>query len=134
MREELAKTSFNPYILLVEDDLIVQQIHRRKLEDFGCTVDSAVNGKEALDKCKNQYNLIVMDWGLPDLDGITVCKQIRKYESNNHLSHVPIVMITAYLQTSEMHQTCSNAGINQVFEKPIIDDDTWTNLLKEAIK
>jgi len=127
-------SSIGLHILLVEDDLLVQMIHRQKLEKLGCIVHVATNGREALEKCKNNYGLILLDWGLPDIDGIQVCRGIRQYEHINELPRVPIVMITAYPRTPEAEQICHEAGADAVIVKPIVEDQIWQQLALNQFK
>lgn len=122
------------HILLVEDDLLVQMIHRQKLEKLGCVVHVVPNGKEALEKSKSQYGLILLDWGLPDIDGIQVCRTIRQYEHINELPRVPIVIITAYPRTPETEKTCHEAGADAVIVKPVVEDYIWQQLVMKHFK
>ena len=77
-------------ILVVEDEVAICNLLRSELEAEGHTVYQAFDGQEALNATE-QYNpqLIILDWMLPKLDGLTVCRRIRQ----NHL--VPIIMLTA---------------------------------------
>ena len=118
------------HVLLVEDDVLVHKIHRKRLEMLGCTVDSVTNGTDALAIFDGSYDLILLDLGLPDISGLEVCKQIRKYEKQKYLSRVPIVLITAYPKTIEMQQECVAAGIDRILNKPLIDDSVWMSLLE----
>jgi len=77
-------------ILVVDDEkLIVKGIHFSLLQD-GFEVDCAYDGAEALNMAKNgKYDVILLDVMLPEMDGFTVCQQIRSF------SDVPIIMLTA---------------------------------------
>src|SRR5690348_15265429 len=81
-------------ILFVEDEPIVRMITCAMLVELGYMLDSAINGKEALTKFFNGYDLIFMDLGLPDISGIEVTAEIRRLESIQ--KHTPIVAYTAY--------------------------------------
>lgn len=128
------KAKHKPRILLVEDELIVQKVHRIKLEKLGCIVDVATNGIKALELYKNGYNLILLDCGLPDISGIDVGKIIRQYEQEHSLIHVPMVMVTAYIDDEKLQQECNNAGINELITKPIKEDVQWETLLKRWLR
>lgn len=108
-------------ILLVEDDAIVQKVHKTMLEKLGCNVDCAVTGAEALEKASGNYDLIFMDVGLPDISGTDVVKKIRgdKKSSNNV---TPIVGLTGY-DTQEDHESCFAVGMSDVAIKPIKPDE-----------
>lgn len=77
-------------ILVVEDEIDICNLLRSELEAEGHTVFQAFDGKVALDLVE-QHNpqLIILDWMLPGLDGLSVCRRIRQ----NHLT--PIIMLTA---------------------------------------
>jgi len=117
------------HVLLVEDTPSIQMIHSKKLESLGCTFDLAKDGKEALEKMKNKYDLILMDLGLPDMDGIEVCRHIRQYEEENKLPRVPIAMITASPETLETKQGYKEVGIDIVLAKPVVEDRVWCQLI-----
>ncbi|WP_421385285.1 response regulator transcription factor [Bacillus salacetis] len=77
-------------ILLVEDEINVAQFIQLELEHEGYTVTMARDGSEAMDCfAEQQFNVILLDWMLPKLDGLEVCRRIRK------TSDVPIIMLTA---------------------------------------
>ncbi|HEX4044623.1 MAG TPA: response regulator [Gammaproteobacteria bacterium] len=105
-----------PRILLVEDELVVQKIHRELLEKIGYAVDTASTGAEALEKSSRGYNLIFMDLGLPDIGGVQVAKIIRAHEKNGN--RVPIIGLTAF-PIEEVQSACINAGMDCVYNKPI---------------
>jgi CheY-like chemotaxis protein len=112
-------------ILLVEDSAIVMMAHRGMLEQFGCHVDVAEDGNQALTMAQQPYDLIFMDLGLPYLSGIEVTCKLR--QSTKHQT-VPIVGLTAcYL--ADVEQECLTAGMNQVLGKP-----TTTAELEQVIR
>ena len=77
-------------ILLVDDEPLILKGLKYSLEQEGYETDSALNGEEALDKFfSNDFDLILLDVMLPEMDGIAVCQRIREH------SNVPIIMITA---------------------------------------
>lgn len=78
-------------ILVVEDDHKICAYVKRGLEEQGYAVDAAYTGLEALDWAEAApYDLIILDLMLPEMDGITVCKQLRQRGDR-----VPILMLTA---------------------------------------
>lgn len=105
-----------PRVLLVEDDDLIQIIHRNMLVSLGCEVEIASSGQEALAKIENSYDLICMDVGLPDMSGIDVIAQIRNHESSER--HVPILVMTAYTNEGTKKE-CIDAGANTVIYKPV---------------
>lgn len=104
------------HILLVEDDLIIQKVHSAMLEKIGWDVEIAANAHEALDKFDEGYDAILMDVGLPDMNGIECAAEIRKREKGD--SHVPIIGLTGYGQESYINN-CLKAGMDDVATKPI---------------
>lgn len=77
-------------ILIVEDELSIAELERDYLEISEYVVDIECNGRKGLIKAKEeQYDLVILDLMLPDLDGFEICKQIRK------VKEIPIIMISA---------------------------------------
>ncbi len=115
-RSPPSTTAEQPQVLLVEDDLIVQKVHKKMLENAGCKVDVAKDGKETLTLYKRGYDLIFMDVGLPGMSGLEVTKQIRQQEGTQN--HTPIVAMTAFVH-EEDRNNCLAAGMDGVATKPI---------------
>ncbi len=89
-RPILATTAMATKILIVDDEPWVVQAVRRYLEEAHFEVISAYDGAEALAQFERHApDLIILDWLLPELDGISVAQRIRK------TSDVPIIMLTA---------------------------------------
>jgi two-component system OmpR family response regulator len=77
-------------ILAVDDDLHIREVIRVALRKAGMTVTEARDGKEGLARfAADRPDLIILDIGMPELDGLEVCRQIRKS------SDVPILFLTA---------------------------------------
>ncbi len=72
------------YCLIVEDQPIVALIEKILLVEQGCEVDIVENGEEAIQQAqKNQYDFILMDIGLPGIDGYEATKNVRDLEKNS---------------------------------------------------
>jgi two-component system aerobic respiration control sensor histidine kinase ArcB len=85
---------------------------------MNCSADIAESGKKALDLWKaNDYDLIFMDIGLPDMDGHEVTRHIRLQELTRN-THVPIIALTAHAG-DENKKRCIDAGMNAVLIKPL---------------
>jgi CheY-like chemotaxis protein len=111
------KTISQPWVLLVEDDQIIQRIHKKNLSDLGCRVDVAGDGKKAVEMAAaHEYHLILMDVGLPSLNGIEAAAAIRRHE--NFIKHTPIVGLTGY-SDDETQKECKAAGMDEVIVKPV---------------
>jgi DNA-binding response OmpR family regulator len=78
-------------ILIVEDELRIAAYIKRGLEEQGYAVDSAFNGREALECAQTvDYDVIVLDIMLPEIDGLAVCRQLRKRKCRT-----PVLMLSA---------------------------------------
>jgi DNA-binding response OmpR family regulator len=77
-------------ILVVDDEFRIRQIIRKYAEFEGFEVEEAVDGMQAISICRQQeFDLIIMDVMMPELDGFSACKEIRKFCST------PIIMLSA---------------------------------------
>ena len=77
-------------ILVVDDEYRIRQIIRKYAEFEGYEVDEAVDGMQAIEVChRNQFDLIIMDVMMPELDGFSACREIRKF------TQTPIIMLSA---------------------------------------
>ena len=77
-------------ILLVEDDRDIAELERDYLELNGFAVDMEMNGREGLEKAlAEDYDLLLLDVVLPDLDGLAICKAVREQKE------IPILLVTA---------------------------------------
>lgn len=76
-------------ILIIEDEKKIADIVRSYLERDGFNVTVANTGQDALQKIKENFDLIILDLMLPDIDGEAICSSIREF------SDVPIIMLTA---------------------------------------
>jgi putative two-component system response regulator len=105
-------------ILLVEDNEINLDIMQSQLSSIGCKVDTAVNGKDALDKYRNKaYDVILTDIEMPEMDGYALTAEIRRLEKETG-RRTPILAITA----SEFDLNADRArslGFNDYMLKPL---------------
>lgn len=105
-------------ILLAEDNLVNRKVITKMLIDSGYKVDSAVNGKDVLNKFNTDedYKLILMDVQMPEMDGFTATQKIRT--SGKAASNLPIIAITAHALAGDKDK-CIAAGMNDYITKPI---------------
>jgi CheY-like chemotaxis protein len=104
-------------ILLVEDNLINQKITLLTLKPLVHSIDTASNGKEALDRFgTSNFDLILMDIQMPVMSGLVAAEKIRALESSTS-SHVPIIAITANAMIGDKEK-CLSAGIDDYISKP----------------
>jgi CheY-like chemotaxis protein len=103
-------------VLVVEDDCISMQLIREILNAKGFKTEIASNGLEAIRMTENElYDFILMDIGLPGMDGIETTKIIKnkiKYKD------VPIIALTAYAMQGDKDRIIS-AGLDDYISKPI---------------
>jgi two-component system, OmpR family, aerobic respiration control sensor histidine kinase ArcB len=112
--------------LVVEDNLLNQKVSHAFLQEFGCQVDIASCGEEALNKvATKQYDIIFMDIGLPDHDGLTVSSMIRELPN---YKDTPIVALTAHALAHEVEHFLST-HMNDVIIKPIQIDALYRCLV-----
>lgn len=105
--------------LIVEDNDILQLIEKTFLEDSGLTVDCADSGEAALSLIETcHYDLILIDLGLPGIDGIETTKKIKAYELAHNLTPAPIVAVTGNA-TAANKSLCLSAGMSEMIEKPL---------------
>lgn len=104
-------------VLLVEDNEINQQIAVELLQSQGVAVDIAGNGRQALLRLqqKADYDVILMDLQMPELDGFEATRQLRQLPG---CAEVPVIAMTAHVM-SEERQACLDAGMNDHLGKPI---------------
>lgn len=113
----ISENAVKIFILVVEDNQIAAVMVEQLLRELGCVVLVAENGKQALYLVKNNsFDLIFMDVGLPDISGIEVTRQIRQ-----HNNQIKIIGLTAHVDEKD-HQYCLEAGMNEVFTKPLLKE------------
>ena len=108
-------------ILLVEDNRINQQIARELLESEGIIVTQANNGQEAIDlltTLPEEFDLVLMDLQMPDMDGYEATTILR---ADARFNHLPIIAMTAHAMTEE-RERCMAVGMNDHVAKPIDPD------------
>lgn len=104
-------------VLLAEDNAVNQLVARRLLEQSGCLVTVAANGKECVDRWREGgYDLVFMDCQMPEMDGYATTAVIRQHELPG--SHVPIVALTASAMEGE-RERCLAAGMDDFCAKPV---------------
>lgn len=106
----------SPKVLIIEDEPLVRMVHEKMLFEIGCHVNTAANAKEALAMITNNYDFVLLDIGLPDMDGIELAVEIRRREGIQ--KHASIIIVTAYTDKNLKHK-CFSIGINQILNKPI---------------
>lgn len=104
-------------VLLVEDSPIAKIAAQKLLEQQGCQVTVAATGEEAIDFYrKNPYDLILMDIGLPGIDGINAAKEMRKTKGIH--ADTIIIALTAH-EDPTLRKRALQAGMNDYCVKPL---------------
>ena len=118
---DLKRQRANYKILLAEDNLINQKVAIRMINDAGYNCEAVTDGLKAVEAVKNgDFNLVLMDIQMPEMDGFDATQAIRK--SGNGKSNIPIIAITAHALLGDKEK-CLNAGMNDYVTKPIIAEN-----------
>jgi len=118
-------------LLIVEDIDINREILISLLEETGLIIDSAENGRIALDMATlsdSNYDIIFMDMQMPEMDGLETTRRIREYETNSSREHIPIIAMTANVFKDDI-ASCIAAGMDDHIGKPV-DMETVLEKLK----
>ena len=104
-----------PLVLVVEDEAALATMLRYNLEKQGFRVDEAVDGQEALTRIAEfQPDIVLLDWMLPVMSGIEVCRQIRRRPQTRDL---PVIMVTARTEDQDSVRGL-NTGADDYITKP----------------
>ena len=107
-------------VLIVDDDDVMLQTTTDTLKSLGASVEQAGSGLEALGMIEHRhysgkdYNVIIVDWKMPEIDGFETIRRIRSEIDAN----VPILMISAY-DWSDIEEKAKEAGANGFVTKPL---------------
>ena len=122
-------------IFLVDDDPLILQDVPKILEEFDIHVDTSLLGIDAFHQIEHAtqnhtpYDTIIIDWKLPDIDGVQLASLIREKIG----SKIPIVFITAY-DYSEIEEKAYEIGVNDFIEKPLFKSRLYHALLANKIQ
>eukprot|EP01119_Soliformovum_irregulare_P010739 TRINITY_DN264_c0_g1_i1.p1 TRINITY_DN264_c0_g1~~TRINITY_DN264_c0_g1_i1.p1 ORF type:complete len:1151 (-),score=317.54 TRINITY_DN264_c0_g1_i1:162-3614(-) len=108
-------------VLIVEDNVVNQRVASHILRRMNCTVTLAMHGLEALEKVKANppFDLILMDVLMPEMDGYTAAREIRKLEEENGAERrVLIVAFTAHAMIEDKEK-CLESGMDGYLSKPL---------------
>lgn len=106
-------------VLVAEDNRVNQKLAITLLEKVGYSVTVANNGKEAIEAVKHEnFDLILMDVQMPEVDGFEATYEIRKFHAENSMERIPIIALTAHASTAD-RKHCLSAGMDEYISKPI---------------
>lgn len=115
-------------ILIIDDDVDICALLKRFLERKGYEVSTAFKGQDGLQKVtQSNYDVILTDFRLPDMDGIEVLKSIKKIKPS-----VPVIVITGYSDVSQAVKVI-RLGAFEYVTKPIFPEEIFM-LVKDALK
>jgi len=115
-------------ILAVDDSMMIRRIVASAASAFGAECDGAPDGLAGLGMLEKEpagYNLVVLDWNMPNMNGLDLLRKIR---STEELKHLPVLMLT----TEGSHQaiiTAIKAGATAYMTKPFIEKDLQARML-----
>ncbi len=108
------------HLLVAEDNAINQRLATRLLEKYGHRVTVAADGREAiqaLERSNWQFDAVLMDIQMPEMDGLDATREIRRIESAS-VGHIPIIALTAHAMKRDQER-CLAAGMDRHLPKPI---------------
>ncbi len=118
IEEEVTYALRGAKVLLAEDEYINRLLIETILKQLGVDVTSVTSGREAVAKvCTEEYQLVLMDVQMDDVDGLEATRRIRKHE-NQYGGHVSIIALTALAMSGD-REKCLQAGMDDYLPKPV---------------
>ncbi|ARM31776.1 response regulator [Prosthecochloris sp. HL-130-GSB] len=119
-------------VLLVEDNKTNQIVAQCMLRKLQVQVDTAENGREAIAKLEGgNYDLVLMDIQMPEMDGLEATKHIRDASSGVRDHHIPVIALTAHAMSGD-RENCIDAGMDDYLTKPI-QIEALSDILKKYL-
>ena len=119
-------------VLVVDDDRIMRTVIESRIADLGHRVETAVNGKEAIDvlnKDKSAFDIIVLDREMPEMNGMEV---VARMKADPDLRKIPIIMATGSDRPEDIRKGI-DAGVFYYLTKPI-DEEVLKSVFISAVR
>jgi two-component system chemotaxis response regulator CheY len=117
------------YILTVDDSRIMRKIMSGAIEALGFQVLEATDGVECLAQVEahiEEVCLVLMDWNMPNMDGLTALKRLKASEVTNT---IPVIMVTTEGERGKMVEAI-RAGATNYLAKPFAEEDLMTKMVE----
>jgi two-component system, chemotaxis family, chemotaxis protein CheY len=117
------------YILTVDDSRIMRKIMTGIIETLGFEYLEAVDGQDGLNQVtlhREEVALILMDWNMPVMDGLTALKTLK---ANPATAHIPIMMVTTEGERARMVEAIQ-AGAAHYVTKPFAEEELMTRMVE----
>jgi two-component system sensor histidine kinase/response regulator len=120
-------------VLVAEDNTVNQRLVKRMLENLGAFVEVVADGREAVTcALRNDYDVVLMDCFMPEMDGYEATAEIRKQQAERGLRRVPIVALTANALPADRDK-CLAAGMDDYLSKPVRKEDIQAALARRGV-
>ncbi len=115
-------------ILSADDSSMIRRVIRGAVEMVGHELLEAKDGKEALEVLEKHQDigLILLDWNMPNLDGLSVLKAVK---ADSRISHIPVVMVTTEVERSKVVEAIK-AGAKNYVMKPFAQSDLVSKIME----
>ncbi len=128
---DFEKTQIKAHVLIVDDVVTNQLVIEAMLSKYGISVDTAMNGKEAIEALTrtNDYSIVFMDCLMPVIDGYEATKKIRQSETLGINHKIPVIAMTANAMVGDKEK-CFAAGMDDYISKPLNEKELHVLLEK----
>jgi PAS domain S-box-containing protein len=120
----------NKNVLLVDDYEPNLMVAEAMLERLGFDYDTAHNGFEALRQfSQNQYDMVIMDIQMPEMDGLEATRRIRRMEEERSATRTPIIAMSAHVREQDKNK-CLEAGMDDFIPKPFVPEELFSKITR----
>ncbi|MDQ7056604.1 MAG: cache domain-containing protein [Persephonella sp.] len=109
-------------VLIVDDNKLWHEILENNLKIFKLNVEHAYSGEEAvnlLKNCSRKYDLILMDWNMPGMDGIETSRKIKEVMDRYCDGMSPIIIMVSSFRRNDIEEKAKQIGVNAFLQKPL---------------